>query len=43
MVRRSVLFTPGDRPGMLRKAPGAGADVNSTLRLTIPDPRAARV
>ncbi|SFB75980.1 citrate lyase subunit beta / citryl-CoA lyase [Halobiforma haloterrestris] len=27
MVRRSVLFTPGDRPEMLRKAPGAGADV----------------
>ncbi len=27
MVRRSVLFTPGDRPEMLRKAPGSGADV----------------
>ncbi|PSP76546.1 CoA ester lyase [Halobacteriales archaeon QS_1_68_20] len=27
MVRRSVLFTPGDKPGMLRKAPRAGADV----------------
>ena len=27
MVRRSVLFTPGDRPEMLRKAPDAGADV----------------
>ena len=27
MVRRSVLFTPGDRPEMLRKAPTAGADV----------------
>jgi citrate lyase subunit beta/citryl-CoA lyase len=27
MTRRSVLFTPGDRPEMLRKAPGAGADV----------------
>ncbi|PSP54550.1 CoA ester lyase [Halobacteriales archaeon QS_1_67_19] len=27
MPRRSVLFTPGDRPEMLRKAPGAGADV----------------
>ncbi|WP_126663136.1 HpcH/HpaI aldolase/citrate lyase family protein [Haloterrigena salifodinae] len=27
MVRRSVLFTPGDRPEMLRKAPAAGADV----------------
>ncbi|WP_265111009.1 HpcH/HpaI aldolase/citrate lyase family protein [Halosolutus halophilus] len=27
MVRRSVMFTPGDRPEMLRKAPGAGADV----------------
>jgi citrate lyase subunit beta/citryl-CoA lyase len=27
MARRSVLFTPGDRPGMLRKAPRAGADV----------------
>ncbi|MFU8869729.1 aldolase/citrate lyase family protein, partial [Natronococcus sp.] len=26
MVRRSLLFTPGDRPEMLRKAPGAGAD-----------------
>ena len=27
MARRSVLFTPGDRPKMLRKAPDAGADV----------------
>ncbi|WP_222919632.1 CoA ester lyase [Natrinema sp. SYSU A 869] len=27
MVRRSVLFTPGDRPEMCRKAPGSGADV----------------
>jgi citrate lyase subunit beta / citryl-CoA lyase len=27
MARRSVLFTPGDRPEMLRKAPDAGADV----------------
>ncbi|MEF8773707.1 MAG: CoA ester lyase [Halobacteriales archaeon] len=27
MTRRSVLFTPGDRPDMLRKAPDAGADV----------------
>ena len=27
MVRRSLLFTPGDRPEMMRKAPGAGADV----------------
>ncbi|WP_122089110.1 HpcH/HpaI aldolase/citrate lyase family protein [Halalkalicoccus subterraneus] len=27
MVRRSVMFTPGDRPEMLRKAPGSGADV----------------
>ncbi|MFC7215386.1 HpcH/HpaI aldolase/citrate lyase family protein [Saliphagus sp. GCM10025334] len=27
MTRRSVLFTPGDRPEMLRKAPTAGADV----------------
>ena len=27
MARRSVLFTPGDRPEMLRKAPSAGADV----------------
>ena len=27
MARRSVLFTPGDRPEMLRKAPNAGADV----------------
>ncbi|WP_049893191.1 HpcH/HpaI aldolase/citrate lyase family protein [Natronococcus jeotgali] len=26
MVRRSLLFTPGDRPEMLRKAPDAGAD-----------------
>lgn len=27
MVRRSVMFTPGDRSEMLRKAPGSGADV----------------
>ncbi len=27
MARRSVMFTPGDRPGMVRKAPEAGADV----------------
>ncbi len=27
MTRRSVLFTPGDREEMLRKAPTAGADV----------------
>ncbi|WP_232688184.1 HpcH/HpaI aldolase/citrate lyase family protein [Halobacterium zhouii] len=27
MARRSVLFSPGDRPEMLRKAPGTGADV----------------
>ncbi len=27
MVRRSLLFTPGDQPDMLRKAPRAGADV----------------
>ncbi|QLG61761.1 HpcH/HpaI aldolase/citrate lyase family protein [Halorarum salinum] len=26
MVRRSVLFSPGDRPALMRKAPGAGAD-----------------
>lgn len=26
MVRRSVLFTPGDRPEMCRKAPDTGAD-----------------
>jgi citrate lyase subunit beta/citryl-CoA lyase len=26
MPRRSVLFSPGDRPELLRKAPGAGAD-----------------
>jgi citrate lyase subunit beta/citryl-CoA lyase len=26
MPRRSVLFTPGDRPEMMRKAPGAGSD-----------------
>ncbi|ADD05886.2 homolog to citrate lyase beta subunit [Natrialba magadii ATCC 43099] len=26
MVRRSILFTPGDQPEMLRKAPDAGAD-----------------
>ncbi|WP_132060507.1 HpcH/HpaI aldolase/citrate lyase family protein [Halorussus amylolyticus] len=27
MARRSLMFTPGDRPEMLRKAPSAGADV----------------
>ncbi|WP_435177812.1 HpcH/HpaI aldolase/citrate lyase family protein [Halorussus sp. AFM4] len=27
MPRRSLLFTPGDRPEMMRKAPSAGADV----------------
>ena len=27
MVRRSVLFSPGDRPDLLRKAPQTGADV----------------
>ncbi|NIB98906.1 CoA ester lyase [Halobacterium sp. R2-5] len=27
MARRSVLFSPGDRPELLRKAPGTGADV----------------
>ena len=27
MARRSLLFSPGDRPEMLRKAPAAGADV----------------
>ncbi|MFC3478762.1 HpcH/HpaI aldolase/citrate lyase family protein [Halobacterium litoreum] len=27
MVRRSVLFSPGDQPELMRKAPGAGADV----------------
>ncbi|MDX1747142.1 MAG: CoA ester lyase, partial [Halobacteriales archaeon] len=27
MVRRSVLFSPGNRPEMMRKAPGTGADV----------------
>ncbi|MFC7080113.1 HpcH/HpaI aldolase/citrate lyase family protein [Halorussus caseinilyticus] len=27
MPRRSVMFTPGDRPEMMRKAPSAGADV----------------
>lgn len=27
MVRRSLLFTPGDRPEMMRKAGSAGADV----------------
>ncbi|WP_435332516.1 HpcH/HpaI aldolase/citrate lyase family protein [Haloarchaeobius sp. TZWWS8] len=26
MVRRSVLFSPGDRPELMRKAPGTGAD-----------------
>lgn len=27
MVRRTVLFSPGDQPELLRKAPSAGADV----------------
>ena len=27
MARRSVLFTPGDQPELLRKAPSTGADV----------------
>ncbi|WP_247731514.1 HpcH/HpaI aldolase/citrate lyase family protein [Halovivax limisalsi] len=27
MVRRSVMFTPGDQSALLRKAPSAGADV----------------
>jgi citrate lyase subunit beta/citryl-CoA lyase len=27
MVRRTVLFSPGDQPDLLRKAPTAGADV----------------
>jgi citrate lyase subunit beta/citryl-CoA lyase len=27
MARRSVLFSPGDQPELLRKAPGTGADV----------------
>ncbi|RQG97314.1 HpcH/HpaI aldolase/citrate lyase family protein [Natrarchaeobius chitinivorans] len=27
MVRRSLLFTPGDRPEMMQKAPDSGADV----------------
>jgi citrate lyase subunit beta/citryl-CoA lyase len=27
MARRSVLFSPGDQPSLLRKAPGIGADV----------------
>ncbi len=27
MVRRTVMFSPGDQPDLLRKAPGAGADV----------------
>lgn len=27
MVRRSVLFSPGDRPEMMRKGPTSGADV----------------
>jgi len=26
MARRSVLFSPGDRPELMRKAPAAGAD-----------------
>ncbi|MFC7324330.1 HpcH/HpaI aldolase/citrate lyase family protein [Halorubrum rutilum] len=27
MARRSLLFSPGDRPELMRKAPGTGADV----------------
>jgi citrate lyase subunit beta/citryl-CoA lyase len=27
MVRRSILFSPGDKPELLRKAPASGADV----------------
>lgn len=27
MVRRTVLFSPGDKPDLLRKAPDAGADI----------------
>jgi citrate lyase subunit beta/citryl-CoA lyase len=27
MVRRTVLFSPGDQPDLMRKAPNAGADV----------------
>ena len=27
MARRSLLFSPGDSPDLMRKAPGAGADV----------------
>ena len=27
MVRRSLLFSPGDQPDLMRKAPGSGADV----------------
>ncbi|WP_336034386.1 HpcH/HpaI aldolase/citrate lyase family protein [Halobacterium yunchengense] len=27
MARRSVLFSPGDQPELMRKAPGTGADV----------------
>jgi citrate lyase subunit beta/citryl-CoA lyase len=27
MARRSLLFSPGDRPGMMRKGPASGADV----------------
>ncbi|WP_136715403.1 HpcH/HpaI aldolase/citrate lyase family protein [Halorientalis salina] len=27
MARRSVLFSPGDQPDLMRKAPGTGADV----------------
>jgi citrate lyase subunit beta/citryl-CoA lyase len=27
MARRSLLFSPGDRPEFMRKAPGSGADV----------------
>lgn len=27
MVRRTVLFSPGDQPELMRKAPGSGADV----------------
>jgi citrate lyase subunit beta/citryl-CoA lyase len=26
MARRSILFSPGDQPDLMRKAPGAGAD-----------------
>lgn len=27
MARRSLLFSPGDQPALMRKAPGSGADV----------------